>query len=96
MRHVYIVSYDIVCDDRRVKVYKKLLGYGERIQYSVWRCDLSARARIELEAELSDQINHWEDQVLFIDLGPSKGRGRRCIHAVGKAFVVPPRGPKIF
>jgi CRISPR-associated protein Cas2 len=36
--------------------------------------------------ELRKIIHHNEDQVLFIDLGPSDGRGDRVIEALGQAY----------
>ncbi len=38
---MYIVSYDITSDRLRNKVAKILLGYGKRVQYSVFECDIS-------------------------------------------------------
>ena len=32
-------------------------------------------------------INHDKDQVLFVDLGPTEGRGDRVITALGKPYV---------
>jgi hypothetical protein len=46
MRKWHVVAYD-VCDDRRLRrVAQVLCGYGERLQYSVFRCRLNA---VELE-----------------------------------------------
>jgi hypothetical protein len=36
---------------------------------------------------LSEIINHREDQVLFVDLGPVEGRGERVIVALGRAYT---------
>ena len=41
MRNRYIVTYDICDDARRTAVYKALRGFGDHLQYSVFRCDLS-------------------------------------------------------
>ena len=95
MRNAFIVSYDIVDDKRRTKVAAVCKGYGERIQYSVFRCPLSPTEQLNLERELGDIIHHGEDQVLFIDLGPTKGRGGDCIHAVGRPYVPPDDGAVI-
>lgn len=38
---MYVVSYDIVSDKLRNKVAKVLLGYGNRVQYSVFECHIS-------------------------------------------------------
>ena len=40
-----------------------------------------------MRAELGQIIHHKLDQVLFVDLGPSEGRGDRVITAMGKPYV---------
>lgn len=35
---------------------------------------------------LGEIIDHREDQVLFVDLGPTEGRGERVITALGKPY----------
>lgn len=86
MRGSYIVCYDI-CDDRRLrKVFQIMRGWGDHLQYSVFECQLSASDLVRLRAELSPIINHREDQVLFVYLGPSEGRGDRVITALGKPY----------
>lgn len=94
-RHAFIVSYDITDDKRRTQVHARCLGYGERIQYSVFRCHLSPTERISLEVELREIVHHRADQVLFIDLGPVEGRASRCITALGKYYRPPDDGPVI-
>lgn len=82
----YIVSYD-VCDKKRLRlVHKTMLGYGEPLQYSVFCCDLSPSARIMLIAEVSEIIDHREDQVMLINIGPADRRGAQSIETVGKAM----------
>lgn len=86
MRTAYVVTYDI-CEPKRLRrVYRIMLGYGDHLQYSVFRCELTDRERIELEGRLAEVVNHREDQVLFVDLGPAEGRARTCIDAVGRAY----------
>ena len=43
------------------------------------RCSICRR-------RLADIIDHAVDQVLFVDLGPSEGRGDRVITAIGKPY----------
>lgn len=87
MRNVVFVSYDI-SDDRRLRlVYRLMRGRGDHVQYSVFRCELSARERIELIAALDALIDHAADQVLLIDTGPAEGRGGDCVESLGKPFV---------
>ncbi len=62
-----IIAYDIR-DDRRLRVVARLLeGYGERIQYSVFRCRLSRRDLSRLRWELV-LVMKPEDSLLVIPL----------------------------
>lgn len=86
MRKTYLVCYDI-CDDRRLaKVHKIVRGFGDRIQYSVFECQLTAADLNRCRHRLGEIIDHRHDQVLFVDLGPVEGRGDRVITALGKAY----------
>ncbi|MEZ6078036.1 MAG: CRISPR-associated endonuclease Cas2 [Pirellulaceae bacterium] len=87
MRHSYIVTYDI-CDDRRLRrVFTTMRNWGDHLQYSVFECQLTSSDMIQLRDELRKIIHHNEDQVLFIDLGPSDGRGDRVIEADGPGLL---------
>lgn len=87
MRHTYIVTYDI-CDDKRLrKVFKVCRDFGDHLQYSVFECDLNPAEKVMLQGMLEGIINHTEDQVLFIDLGPAQGRGDRVITALGVPYT---------
>jgi len=48
----YIVSYDISSQKERSQVSKILIGYGFRVQKSVFECLLSPAAKIRLIDEL--------------------------------------------
>ena len=91
MRKNYIVSYDITDSKRLAKVYKTMRGYGEHVQYSVFICDLSDKEKVLMITDLNRIIHHRDDQVMIVDLGPSKGRGKRCIETLGRAYAVPER-----
>jgi CRISPR-associated protein Cas2 len=91
MRNRYLVSYDISDDKRLRRVFKTMRGYGDHLQYSVFRCDLSRQELATLRAILDGIIHHAEDQVLFADLGPVDGRGAHCMEAIGRAFTCPER-----
>ena len=91
MRARYIVTYDITDDNRRTLVYKTLRGFGDHLQYSVFRCDLADADRVALIAALHPLIDHKEDQILLIDIGPVEGRAATCISAVGRRYLPPER-----
>lgn len=85
MRIRYIVSYDISDEKRLRRVHRTMKGYGDPLQYSVFRCDLSASERVLMIEALSKIINHREDQVMLVDIGPADGRGRWSIETIGRA-----------
>ncbi|HOT98551.1 MAG TPA: CRISPR-associated endonuclease Cas2, partial [bacterium] len=39
---LYLVSYDIIDNAKRIRLAKKLQDYGQRVQYSVFECSLDA------------------------------------------------------
>jgi CRISPR-associated protein Cas2 len=87
MRQRYIVTYDI-CDPARLrKVFKVMKGYGEHLQLSVFRCDLSRMALVRMKADLNEVIHAQKDQVLIIDVGPTEGRGEEVFESLGRAYV---------
>jgi CRISPR-associated protein Cas2 len=71
MRYHTLVSYDI-CEPRRLqKVHSIMQGYGDGFQYSVFICQLSEKDFAILREKLKDIINHDEDQIVMIKLGPA-------------------------
>jgi CRISPR-associated protein Cas2 len=87
MRNTYLVCYDI-CDDKRLRqVFKTMRNYGDHLQYSVFECQLTPIDLAKCRHELGEIIKHNEDQVLFVDLGPTEGRGERVITALGVAYT---------
>lgn len=87
MRTTYLVCYDITDDKRLRRVFKTCKNYGEHLQFSVFECDLSLKEKADLERNLDELIKHDEDQVIFVALGPSEGRGERVITALGIPYV---------
>lgn len=87
MRNTYLVTYDIRDDKRLRKVFRTMRNWGEHLQYSVFECQLTPSDRLMLRAQLKEIINHAQDQVLFIDLGPSDSRGDRSIEAIGQPYI---------
>ena len=67
----YLVSYDIRDEKRLQKVHKSMLGFGEPVHYSVFRCDLTAKGRAEMVEALRELIEDVRDRVMIVNLGPS-------------------------
>jgi len=63
-----VVSYDISSNRRRYKVMKTLEGFGARVQFSVFECNLKPREIEELRRRLKKLITP-EDSVRFYFLG---------------------------
>lgn len=40
---MYVISYDISSDRLRRKISKTLEGYGKRVQYSVFECEIEKK-----------------------------------------------------
>ena len=63
----YVVCYDITDPKRWRKVYKKMHGYGRRLQYSIFRCRLTKieieKLRWELEQDLTE-----DDKLLILNI----------------------------
>lgn len=86
MRNTFLVCYDIRDDKRLRKVHKTMRDFGDHLQYSIFECQFTAIDLARCRHALSDIIKHNEDQVLFIDLGPTAGRGERVITALGQPY----------
>jgi len=87
MRTTYLVCYDIANEKRLRKVFKTCVNFGDHLQFSVFECDLNPSEKIELESALANIINHDEDQVIFVSLGPAEGRGERVITSLGLPYT---------
>ncbi|MCC6127295.1 MAG: CRISPR-associated endonuclease Cas2 [Pirellulales bacterium] len=75
MRNVFLVCYDVADDKRLRKTYKKMCGFGEPMQFSVFRCELSPVERQLLKEALWSILNWEHDRVMLVDLGPTGARG---------------------
>jgi CRISPR-associated protein Cas2 len=63
-----IVSYDIPSNRRRYKVMKTLEGFGTRVQFSVFECNLKPREVDDLRKRLT-KLSGQEDSIRFYFLG---------------------------
>lgn len=66
---LWMICYDIRDDARLRHVYKIMRGYGDRVQYSVFRCVLSDLQLARLREKLEEAVKATEDQVLLVPLG---------------------------
>ena len=93
MRNRYLVAYDIRDPIRLRQMRQTMMGFGEPRQYSVFLCELSPKEKVIMISTISGAINHADDSVLVVDLGPSGGRGDDCIESMGQPRELSDRGP---
>ncbi len=89
---IYVVTYDIPCDKRRKKIADLLEGYGQRVQYSVFECALSAVKFKELRKRLQQRIKVEEDSVRMY---PISQQMLQQVEVWGGVEIVEPPGSTI-
>jgi len=61
----YLITYDIRDEKRLTKVAKIMKDFGERVQYSVFECNLQESELNMLKSRLKWVINMEQDSVIF-------------------------------
>ncbi len=87
MRNVFLVCYDVADDKRLRKTYKKMCGFGDPVQYSVFRCELSPTEKQLMKESLWAILNWDKDRVMLLNLGPVGARGDECVEFWGDPRV---------
>lgn len=96
MRTVYLICYDIATPKRLRQVHKTMKGFGDPLQFSVFRCELTRLELHDLKERLWEILHAEEDRVMIARLGPIDGRGDDCIEYWGAPLsLTPSRGPTI-
>lgn len=88
----FLVTYDIREPGRLRRTHDVVIGYGERLQYSVYVCDLTRQELVALKAELRATINLAIDHVAIFDLGAPQGRTSRRVQHLGRPPTIPDSG----
>ncbi len=63
-----VVCYDIPSNSRRTRVGKILEGYGERVQKSVFECDVTQKQMEKLKQRLGKVIRNPDDSLRYYHL----------------------------
>lgn len=82
-RNRYLVTYDIRDPRRLRKVHDVVIDFGERLQYSVYICDLTKVELIRLRSALREKMMLDVDSVSIFDLGPPTGRASIRVEHLG-------------
>lgn len=87
MRHRYLVCYDIADPKRLKAVFKKMQGFGDPIQFSVFKCDLSRAEKALMIGALTELVNTRTDRVMIVRLGPVDGRSDDQVEFLGSPLM---------
>lgn len=85
-RRRYLIAYDIRDQVRLRRVAKVMESFGERLQYSVFLCDLSGVELMAWQTQILDVVRLTDDSIVTIDLGPP---GSREINFLGAHRALP-------
>lgn len=91
-RRRYLIAYDIREPSRLRHICKLMEAHGERLQYSVFVCDLTKTELTRLRAAAESRMNLTADSVMIVDLGNVDGTG---FTFVGHREQLPRRGDQI-
>lgn len=91
MRNLYLVAYDIADPKRLYQVHKRMRGFGDPLQYSVFVCLLSPKELALLYECVDGLIKKTEDRVMVVNLGPEEGSSEDRITFVGLRRELPSR-----
>lgn len=86
-RATYLCAYDIADDKRRTRLFNLLTDHGERVQYSVFLCELNLKERASIIHFASDILHHDEDQLLIIRVGSAQTDWQNKLACIGKIWT---------
>ena len=85
-------EYDISDDRKRTRVFKMLRDLGDRVQYSVFCCQLNDRELHRMKENLAGRIDRESDQALVLDAGPvDRQRPEPEAEYIGRRWEPEPR-----
>ncbi|MCI4661066.1 MAG: CRISPR-associated endonuclease Cas2 [Neomegalonema sp.] len=93
-----LITYDVNTETREGRrrlrrVARACQDYGQRVQYSVFECDVDPGQWTALRARLIDEIDPGVDSLRFYHLGAN---WRRRVEHIGAKPAQDPDGPLIF
>ena len=80
-----LVTYDIPDDKRRTKTAKMLKDYGERVQYSVFECNMDEKLLKSLSDRAKKLLNDEEDSLRIYELSDSQ---KKNVTIIGLGNVI--------
>ena len=61
-------------------------GFGDAVQYSIFKCSLSPTNVELMLMRLEELIDSSEDRIMVVDLGPTEGRWKDRVTFLGEPF----------
>jgi CRISPR-associated protein Cas2 len=95
MRHLFLVCYDVRNPKRLRTVHRRMKGFGEPLQYSVFLCDLDDKALLWLRSLLEEEMNLAEDRAVIANLGPAEGVAQERLAFLGESVPLPAHQARI-
>ena len=89
----WLVSYDIRDPKRWRKAVKLVAGCGQRVQYSVFECEVDPAQWVKLRARLLKEIDPTTDSLRFYQLGAN---WKPRVQHVGAKPALDLDGPLVF
>lgn len=93
-----LVTYDVSTEDangrRRLRrVARACLDFGQRVQNSVFECEVDPAQWVKLRDRLISEIDNKKDSLRFYRLG---AKGKSKIEHVGAKTIIDLEGPLLF
>ncbi|MDE3059087.1 MAG: CRISPR-associated endonuclease Cas2 [Bacteroidota bacterium] len=79
----YVVTYDIASDRHRTKIAKILKDFGDRVQYSVFECNLTDSEYTRLQKKLARHVEQGDSIRYYMLCGSCKEK----VEIVGEGAV---------
>lgn len=89
MKEYLVVAYDIADNKRRTRICDILLGYGHRVNYSVFECFLEKKEITKLKSKIKRSIKRGEDIILYYNLC------KDCLDKIERIGKFPDAGPVV-
>lgn len=86
--NLYVISYDVPDTRRRTRMADTLLGFGERVQRSVFECILDDGQYHDLRQRMDRIVNAATDSVRYYNLGAVR-RADVEVQGLGTLSVLP-------
>ncbi len=83
MAQLWVVAYDIADDRQRTRLHKRLRGFGEAVQKSVFLCPLDSRRKARLEAMLQREPLEAGDRLDLFEVQEARALGADRLMAAG-------------